>query len=105
MEVKLAASTTDATLTVTNTGQPVPPDQVNRLLEPFQRATPDRPAGPDGVGLGLSIVADIAEAHGARVKVHPRPEGGLTVAASFPACPPFAQKADGNRRRIELARH
>jgi signal transduction histidine kinase len=104
VEVKLAASTTEATLTVTNTGQPVQPDQVNRLLEPFQRAAPDRPAGPDGFGLGLSIVADIAEAHGARLEVHPRPEGGLTVAASFPACPPSAQMADGNRRRIELAR-
>ena len=65
VEVKLAASTTEATLTVTNTGPPVPPDQVSRLLEPFQRAAPDRTASPNGLGLGLSIVADIAEAHGA----------------------------------------
>ena len=85
VEVKLAASTTEATLTVTNTGPPVPPDQVSRLLEPFQRAAPDRTASPNGLGLGLSIVADIAEAHGASLEVLPRPEGGLTVAVTFPA--------------------
>lgn len=85
LEVNLAASATAATLTVTNTGLPVPPDEVSRLLEPFQRAAPDRTASPDGLGLGLSIVADIAEAHGANLVVRPRPEGGLTVTVSFPA--------------------
>jgi len=83
--VKLAASTSEATLTVTNTGPPVSPDQVSRLLEPFQRAAADRTASPDGFGLGLSIVADIAEAHGATLEVRPRPKGGLTVAVSFPS--------------------
>jgi signal transduction histidine kinase len=63
---------------------PVPPDQASRLLEPFQRAAPDRTASPDGLGLGLSIVADIAKAHGADLEVRPRPEGGLTVAVNFP---------------------
>jgi signal transduction histidine kinase len=85
VEVKLAASTTEATLIVTNTGPLVAPHQVSRLLEPFQRAAPDRTASPDGLGLGLSIVADIAEAHGAVLAVHPGTEGGLTVAVSFPA--------------------
>jgi signal transduction histidine kinase len=84
VEVKLAARTTEATLTVTNTGLPVSPDQVNRLLEPFQRAAPERSASPDGLGLGLSIVADIAEAHGATLQVRPQTEGGLIVAVSFP---------------------
>jgi signal transduction histidine kinase len=87
LEVNLAASATAATLTVTNTGPPVPADEVSRLLEPFQRAAPDRTAGPDGLGLGLSIVADIAEAHGANLVVRSRPEGGLTVAVRFPAEP------------------
>jgi signal transduction histidine kinase len=87
LEVTLAASTTAATLTVSNTGPSVPPDEVSRLLEPFQRAAPDRAASPSGLGLGLSLVADIAEAHGASLDVRPRPEGGLTVAVSFPADP------------------
>jgi signal transduction histidine kinase len=85
VEVKLAATSTEATLTVTNTGPPVPPNQVSRLLEPFQRAAPDRTASPNGLGLGLSIVADIAEAHGAGLDVRPRAEGGLIVTVRFPA--------------------
>jgi signal transduction histidine kinase len=103
VEVKLAASTTEATLTVTNTGPPVPPDQVSRLLEPFQRGAPDRAASPSGFGLGLAIVAGIAEAHGANLGVRPRPEGGLAIAVSFPACPPSAHEADGNPHRAEIA--
>jgi signal transduction histidine kinase len=94
--VNLAASTTAATLTVTNTGPPVPPDQVSRLLEPFQRAAPNRTASPTGLGLGLSIVADIAEAHGAGLEVRPRPEGGLTVAVSFPT-DPTVRSQDGRQ--------
>ncbi len=88
VEVKLAGSTTEATLTVSNTGPPVPPNHVSRLLEPFQRATSDRAASPNGLGLGLSIVADIATAHGAGLDVRPRPEGGLTVAVNFPSQDP-----------------
>jgi signal transduction histidine kinase len=87
VQVTLVASTTEATLTVTNTGPAVAPDQVSRLLQPFQRGTPDRAANPNGLGLGLSIVADIAEAHGAGLDVLPRPEGGLTIMVSFPANP------------------
>jgi signal transduction histidine kinase len=87
VEVKLAASTTEATFSVTNTGPAVPPDQIGRLLQPFQRATPDRTASSNGLGLGLSIVAEIAAAHGADLDVHPGPEGGLTVAVSFPPDP------------------
>jgi signal transduction histidine kinase len=83
VDVGLAATATETTLTVTNTGPAVPSDQASRLLEPFQRAVPDRTASPNGLGLGLSIVADIAEAHGASLTVRPRPEGGLTVAVSF----------------------
>jgi signal transduction histidine kinase len=86
--VTLAASTTEATLTITNTGPLVAPDQVSRLLQPFQRDIPDRTATPHGLGLGLSIVAEIAEAHGASLDVRTRPEGGLTVKVSFPARPP-----------------
>jgi signal transduction histidine kinase len=87
LEVNLAASTTAVTLTVANTGPPVPPEEVSRLLEPFQRAAPERTASWDGLGLGLSIISDIAEAHGADLDVRPRPEGGLAIAVSFPVEP------------------
>lgn len=102
--VKLVASTTGATLTVTNTGPPVPPDQVTRLLEPFRRAAPDRTARPDGLGLGLSIVADIVKAHGAGLEVRPGPQGGLAVAVSFPEGPTSVTHMESKQRRAAMAR-
>jgi signal transduction histidine kinase len=85
VQVTLTACTSEATLTLSNTGPPVAPDQVSRLLQPFQRGTADRTASPNGLGLGLSIVAQIAEAHGADLDVRPRSEGGLTITIRFPA--------------------
>jgi signal transduction histidine kinase len=104
--VKLAASTTRATLTVTNTGAVVPPLQASRLLEPFQRAAPDRTASPDGLGLGLSIVADIAKAHGASLEAQPQPEGGLAVTVSLPVWEGPVDRADkdGSPGRSETGR-
>lgn len=84
IEVTLSARTSQAVLTVANTGALVPPHEVGRLLDPFQRAVPDRTAGPNGLGLGLSIVADVAKAHGANLEVRSQPEGGLIVAVNFP---------------------
>jgi signal transduction histidine kinase len=103
--VELLAGTLGVTLTVTNSGPAVSPDEVERLLEPFQRAVPDRTASPVGFGLGLSLVSEIAEAHGARLQVHPRSEGGLVVAVSFPSDSPPCSKPnleiDGVERRTE----
>jgi signal transduction histidine kinase len=49
-------------------------------LEAFQRAAPDRTTSPNGLGLGLSIVADIAEAQRRRRFLGSRNEG-LNAAA------------------------
>jgi signal transduction histidine kinase len=92
--VKLATSATETTLTVTNTGLPIPLEEVGRLVQPFQRAIPDRTSGSNGLGLGLSIVSDIAQAHGASLDVRPRAEGGLTVTVSFPANPARASQGE-----------
>jgi signal transduction histidine kinase len=69
-------------LTVANTGEDVPPDQVDRLFEPFQRL--HRTADDGHHGLGLSIVRAIAHAHDATITARPRPGGGLIVEVGFP---------------------
>jgi signal transduction histidine kinase len=73
-----------ATLSVINTGPVVPPEEIERLLAPFQRLAADRTSQRDGVGLGLSIVAAIAGAHDAVLAVQARPEGGLEIEVRFP---------------------
>jgi signal transduction histidine kinase len=74
-----------ASLVVANTGPVVPADAVESLFEPFHRLGDTRAAKPDGLGLGLSIVRAIADAHDATVEVLPRPEGGLEITVSFPS--------------------
>jgi signal transduction histidine kinase len=72
-----------ALLRVANTGPVIPPDEVSRLLQPFQRASSDRTGTHDGLGLGLSIVKAIAAAHGADLTLRPMEMGGLEVEIVF----------------------
>jgi signal transduction histidine kinase len=74
----------DAILQVDNTGPLVEPAQVARLLEPFQRATNRRTADDGGLGLGLSIVAAVADAHDATLTARAQPRGGLDIVVRFP---------------------
>jgi signal transduction histidine kinase len=84
-----------AIISVTNTGPVIPPAEINRLFRPFERlATPRASNGNGGGhGIGLSIVAAIADAHDATIAAHARPEGGLRVRVSFPCQPPDITRA------------
>ena len=102
--VWITADTEDgrAFLTVANTGMEIPPGRGRPPAAPLPARQRGREAyrarrrsGPDdGLGLGLSIVAAIAAAHGADLTVTPRLSGGgLTVRLDFPA-PPTALDVD-----------
>jgi signal transduction histidine kinase len=71
-------------LSVTNTGPVIPPAQVGRLFQPFQKLSGRETHGSQGHGLGLSIVQAIATAHGAAVAARPLPGGGLAITVTFP---------------------
>jgi signal transduction histidine kinase len=74
-----------ATLSVTNSGPRVAADQIERLLQPFQRLDAKRSFEHEGHGLGLSIVSAIADAHDGELSVHPGVDGGLDIELTFPA--------------------
>jgi signal transduction histidine kinase len=76
-----------ALLTVTNTGPKIPAGELERLFQPFQRLDTTRTSGTNGLGLGLSIVQAIADAHNATITTHAPPDGGLQIEVSFPATP------------------
>jgi len=82
LDVRTETHDGHALLTVTNTGPDIPPDAVERLFQPFRRLDPDRTG--DGLGLGLSIVQAIADAHAATIAAQACSHGGLTVEISFP---------------------
>jgi signal transduction histidine kinase len=72
-----------AVLDVVNSGPQVDPAVAERLTEPFERGGRAHDGG--GAGLGLSIVRSVAEAHGGRLTLTPRREGGLAVRVTLPA--------------------
>ena len=84
MNVVVGVNVGRAVLRVSNSGPGISADQVERLLQPFQRLETEKGGDHDGTGLGLSIVAAIARAHGARLSIEPRLEGGLDITVSFP---------------------
>jgi hypothetical protein len=87
--IRVATKTEEASaqLIVETGGQILDPEHVARLAQPFQRLAADRTGSETGSGLGLSIVAAIVGAHGGRLDLHARPEGGLRVTVSLPAAP------------------
>ena len=84
VRVATRADAHEAILSVSNTGPVVPADQVERLVQPFQRLDGDRVAEREGLGLGLAIADAIARAHGGTLSVRARSEGGLDVEARLP---------------------
>jgi signal transduction histidine kinase len=74
----------EATLHVVNPGARIDPADVEELLEPFRRLEPSRARSTGGYGLGLAVVRAVAQAHGGRVAVLARREGGLEVTVSLP---------------------
>jgi signal transduction histidine kinase len=82
-----------ASLIVENGGQVLEQQQVDELAQPFRRLGADRTGSDEGSGLGLSIVAAIAEAHGGTLDLRARDGGGLRVRVELPfaASPPAGE--------------
>ena len=81
VEARLARSNGEAVLEVADRGPGVAPAERERIFEPFYRA---RGASEQqgGVGLGLSLVRQIAARHRARVECLERPGGGSVFRVS-----------------------
>jgi two-component system OmpR family sensor kinase len=73
-----------AVIEVVDGGQGLEPEQLEHVFERFYRADPSRARASGGVGLGLSIVAAVAEAHGGSVSARTGPDGGATFAIAIP---------------------
>jgi signal transduction histidine kinase len=101
VEIVTGVTEDGAFLSVTNTGPVIPPADVDRLFQPFQRLDPRRAVYQDGHGLGLSIVRAIASAHGASIVADPMPGGGLSVRVVFPARTISGRSQQANENVIE----
>lgn len=71
-------------LIVEDDGPGIPPEELARVTEPYYRPDASRSHETGGVGLGLSIVTDIARLHGGELRLANRPEGGLRATLVLP---------------------
>jgi signal transduction histidine kinase len=69
---------------VRDAGPGIPPEELERVFEPFYRLENSRNRDSGGTGLGLSIARDIAQAHGGTLNLSNLPGGGLEALLSLP---------------------
>jgi signal transduction histidine kinase len=74
----------EALLIVRDTGPGIPPEDRPRIFDRLYRG--DRSRSERGLGLGLSLVRAIVEAHQGGVTVDATPGGGSTFTVHLPAC-------------------
>jgi two-component system, OmpR family, sensor histidine kinase KdpD len=84
IDVTISARGGEVRVTVSDRGPGVSSELAQRLFEPYFRAPAAHGDGKDGVGLGLSIVKSIIEAHGGEVGVTNRRGGGARFWFSVP---------------------
>jgi signal transduction histidine kinase len=85
VNVELELDGETARLVVESGGPVMAQQRVARLAQPFKRLGAERTGSQNGHGLGLSIVAAVAAAHGGTLELHARPQGGLRVRITLPA--------------------
>jgi two-component system, OmpR family, sensor kinase len=82
--VRVAERGGEAVLEVADSGPGLAAGHAERVFERFFRADPSRARASGGSGLGLSIVAAIAEAHGGRAEVESEPGAGALFRVVLP---------------------
>jgi two-component system, OmpR family, sensor kinase len=103
--VRALVRDSNAVLEVADRGSGLSPDQIAKVFEPFYRSDPSRDRATGGAGLGLAIVAAIADAHGGHVDVSATPGGGTTFRVRIPMRPDGGADVDGDAGGAVTAHH
>jgi two-component system sensor histidine kinase CpxA len=93
-----SAGGSEAVVRVTDCGDGVPSDALEKLFQPFYRLDDARGRQTGGVGLGLAITERAVRFHGGRVAATNRAEGGLMVEIHLP----LTRVAFSNEQALEV---
>jgi signal transduction histidine kinase/DNA-binding response OmpR family regulator len=84
ISIRLREDGEDVVLTVADTGFGVPPEELTRIFQRFHQASGIPARSREGAGIGLSLVADLAEAHGGSVALDSAVGTGSTFSVRLP---------------------
>ncbi len=85
VRISIAQEDGKTVLRVADTGRGIPEQYRESIFQPFFRVEQSRSRKYGGVGLGLSLVWEIAALHGGEVTAEQNAAGGTTMTVRFPA--------------------
>ena len=84
VNVKLKRMASQCVLSVTNTGEPIPAEDLPRVFDRFYRSDKARTREQGGFGLGLAIAKSIVEEHRGSIEVASSRDEGTTFTVTLP---------------------
>lgn len=84
VRVKSSKEEKHLVIRISDTGYGIPEQYRESIFQPFFRVDKSRSREYGGVGLGLSLVWEIAALHGGDVRVEDSSDSGTTIAVAFP---------------------
>jgi signal transduction histidine kinase len=96
VKVSAGAEDCDFVLSVWNAGEPIAPDSIGKICEPFWR--PSTTGNREGLGLGLYICSEILRAHGGTLSVTSTEASGTNFIARLPLDSEQLDRDAGNGR-------
>lgn len=93
IHVGMREDTDKVVVSVSNTGDGIPRDKVDRIFERFYKQDESRSEYVKGVGLGLNLVKNIVELHGGEVIVRSDPGTMTTFTFWIPKSGPAEEKS------------
>jgi signal transduction histidine kinase len=82
VKITAKADENDLVLEVWNAGEPIPPESLGKIFEPFWRHSVSR--SRNGLGLGLHICSQIVRAHAGQITVFSTKESGTRFTVRLP---------------------
>jgi len=82
--VEVSADEQEATVRISDQGEGIPPNEIDRIFNRFYRVDKSRSQAVPGIGLGLAITKHLVLLHGGSIRAYNRDGGGATFEVRLP---------------------
>ena len=87
----------DVVVSITDTGDGIPPEHLSRLFDRFYRVDEARDRGHGGAGIGLAIAKALVDGHGGSIGVE---SGGTGTGSTFTVSIPRRSPREAELQRV-----